>query len=65
NEKGFLINLVYTLKYIITKKLYNSNRIILVIQNNSREFISLLTNIYTNGIVLLFTLIYKGISGDL
>ncbi|PMD18641.1 hypothetical protein NA56DRAFT_726749 [Hyaloscypha hepaticicola] len=65
DEKGFLISLVYTLKCIITKKLYNSNRIILAVQDSSREFISLLASICTDGIALPPALIYKGISGDL
>ena len=52
------------MKRILTKKLYNNSRIILVVQDGSREFISLLASIYTDGIVLPLALIYKGALGD-
>jgi hypothetical protein len=47
------------------KKVYNSKRVTVNAQDNSREFISLLTSIYINGITLLLALIYKGASRDL
>ncbi|PMD28556.1 hypothetical protein NA56DRAFT_667061 [Hyaloscypha hepaticicola] len=65
NEKGFLIGLARTLKCIMTKKLYNSDRIISVVQDSSREFISLLASICTDRTALPLALIYKGASGDL
>ncbi|PMD23339.1 hypothetical protein NA56DRAFT_669887 [Hyaloscypha hepaticicola] len=65
DEKGFLIGLARTLKRIITKKLYNSGRIISAAQDGSREFISLLASICTDGTALPPALIYKGASGDL
>jgi hypothetical protein len=54
-----------TLKYIITKKLYNSGRIKAAKQDGSREFISLLASICADGIAIPPALIYKGASGDL
>ncbi|PMD26311.1 hypothetical protein NA56DRAFT_733159 [Hyaloscypha hepaticicola] len=65
DEKGFLIGLAHTLKRIMTKKLYNSGRIISAAQDGSREFISLLASICADGTALPPALIYKGASGDL
>ncbi len=65
DEKGFLIGLARTLKRIMTKKLYDSGRIMSVAQDGSREFISLLASIYADGIALPLALIYKGASRDL
>ena len=49
----------------MTKKVYDSGRVMTNAQDDSREFISLLANIYADGIVLPPALIYKGASGDL
>jgi hypothetical protein len=60
-----LIGLARTLKRIMTKKMYDSGRIIAAKQDSSREFISLLASICTDGTALPPALIYKGASGDL
>jgi hypothetical protein len=60
-----LIRITYTLKHIITKKLYNSGKIKGAKQDSSQEFISLLATIYANGTKILPALIYKGTSGNL
>ena len=65
NEKGFLIGLACTLKRVMTKKMYDSERITTAKQDGSREFISLLASICADGTALPPALIYKGASGDL
>jgi hypothetical protein len=65
DKKGFLIGLACTLKRIMTKKLYDSGRITSVVQDSSREFISLLASIYADGTAFPLALIYKGASRDL
>ena len=65
DEKGFLIRIIYIIKHIITKEVYDSRKITKAKQDGLREFISLLASIYTDGIKILPALIYKGTSGDL
>jgi hypothetical protein len=64
-EKGFLIGLARNLQRIMTKKDYDSGKITSAKQDGSREFISLLASICTDGTKLPPVLIYKGASGDL
>ena len=59
DEKDFLIDYAFVIKRIMSLKAYESNRITHALQNNNREFISLLTCICVNDIVLLFVLIYR------
>jgi hypothetical protein len=49
----------------MTKKMYDSGRIIAAKQDGSREFISLLASICVDGTKLPLALIYKGALGDL
>jgi hypothetical protein len=60
-----LIGLAHIVKYVMTKKIYNSGRITTAKQDSSREFIRLLASICTDGIALPPALIYKEASGDL
>jgi hypothetical protein len=65
DEKGFLIKIIYIIKYIIIKQVYNSRKIIVVKQDSLREFINLLASIYTDNIKILLAPIYKEVSGNL
>ena len=60
-----MIRITRIIKHIITKQAYNSRKIIVVKQDSSREFISLLASICADSIKILLALIYKGVSGDL
>jgi hypothetical protein len=64
-EKGFLIGLAQKLKRIMTKKIYDSGEIKGAKQDGSREFISLLVSICTDGTKIPPAFIYKGKSEDL
>ena len=65
NKKGFLIGIERTMKQIINTNTYNKNKIMKTNQNELKKFITLLTIIYTNGIILPPILIYKGEFKDL
>ena len=65
DDKGFLIGLAQKLKRFMTKKIYDSGKIKGAKQDGSREFISLLASICTDGTKIPQALIYKGKSGDL
>jgi hypothetical protein len=64
-EKGFLIGIAQCVKRILTRELYNSDQITAAKQDGSREFISLLSTICTDGTRVPPALIYKGSSRDL
>jgi hypothetical protein len=49
----------------MTKKVYDSGRVIANAQDGSREFISLLAGICANGTAFPLALIYKGALKDL
>jgi len=53
------------MKRVMTKQVYDSGKIIVVKQDGSREFISLLASICADGTKIPLALIYKGASGDL
>jgi hypothetical protein len=53
------------MKRIMTRSSYDQGKATKARQDGSREFISLLASIYTDGTVLPPTLIYQGTSGDL
>ena len=59
NEKDFLIDYAFAIKRIISLEAYESDRITHALQNDNREFISFLTYICVNDIVLSFALIYR------
>jgi hypothetical protein len=56
---------VQFVKRILTREFYNSGWITAAKQDGSREFISLLATICTDGTRVPPALIYKGSSGDL
>jgi hypothetical protein len=65
DEKGFLISMAVVTKRIMSKKAYETGKIISINQDGNREFISLLTYILVVGIALPPALLYIGESGDL
>jgi hypothetical protein len=65
NEKGFLIGLLRATKRIISTDTLKSKRITRTSQDSSREFITLITLIYADGLSLTPTLIYQGASHNL
>lgn len=58
NEKEFLLDFIYTLKYIVSINSFKSDHTIDVSQNDSHEFIILLISIYINKTSFLFAFIY-------
>ena len=65
DKKGFIIDLAHAVKHIMTTDALKSGQIMGVLQDRSREFISLLVYIYADGSKLPLALIYKGESHDL
>jgi hypothetical protein len=57
-KKGFLINLLRFTKRIIFINVLKSKRIARASQDNNREFITLITSIYADGLHLTPALIY-------
>ena len=65
DEKGFLIRISRFIKRIVSREALKSRRIIGASQDGNREFITLITSIYTDRSYLPPALIYKGESKDL
>ena len=65
DKKDFFINFFRTKKRIILLKSLKEKRITSTSQDENREFITLITSIYTNESHLLLILIYKNELYDL
>jgi hypothetical protein len=65
DEKGFILGLAHAVKRIMTVYALKTSRIMSASQDGSREFISLLACICSDGSKLPPALIYKGESADL
>ncbi|PQE21698.1 pogo transposable protein [Rutstroemia sp. NJR-2017a WRK4] len=65
DEKGFLIGIRRSIKRIMIYSSYDQGKATKAQQDGSREFITLLASICTDGTALPPILIYQGASGDL
>jgi hypothetical protein len=65
DEKGFLISHLQKVKRIFLKALMKKRKLLGARQDSSREWITLLATICTDGSSLPLALIYKAVSGNL
>jgi hypothetical protein len=65
DEKGFLISRLQKTQRVFTKHLYKQVKLVGAGQDGSREWITLVATICTDGTSLSPTLIHKAVSGNL
>ena len=65
DKKGFLIGALIKARRIFSWKAFKASRVNYMVQDGSREWITLIATIYADGLYLLPSLIYPAIFGNL